>query len=74
MTADNLPLQKQAYRYQCAQRAHANYLENMPQTIISMLVAGLEYPKATAITGALWIASRLIYQYGYIWSDQPDGS
>ncbi|KAK2762648.1 hypothetical protein FQN54_000821 [Arachnomyces sp. PD_36] len=72
-TQEQTKTSKAAYRYQCAQRAHGNYLENMPQTLISMLVAGIEYPRATAVTGAIWVVSRLIYQYGYIWSDEPEG-
>ena len=39
-----------------------------------MLVAGLEYPRATAVAGGLWVLSRLVYQHGYIWSDKPDGA
>jgi glutathione S-transferase len=32
---------RDAYKYNCAQRAHGNLMEHMPQTIAYMLVAGL---------------------------------
>ena len=32
-----------------AQRAHYNYLEGLPATIVSLLVAGLAYPKVCAL-------------------------
>jgi glutathione S-transferase len=58
---------KDAYRYTCAQRSHANYMDNLPQAMISMLVAGLTYPRASAALGAGWMVSRLLFAYGYIY-------
>ena len=55
------------------QRAHAQYMENMPQTMASMLIAGLEYPKATAALGLGWIGMRLVYALGYVYSVKPGG-
>lgn len=55
-----------AYKFNCAQRAHGNLLENMPQTMISLLFAGLEYPTAAAGLGAAWVLFRIIYAFGYI--------
>ncbi|KIV80132.1 hypothetical protein PV11_07653 [Exophiala sideris] len=62
-----------AYKFNCAQRSHANLLENMPQTMIMSLFAGLEYPTATAALGAGWLVFRIIYAYGYIQSQKPHG-
>jgi len=62
-----------AYKFNCAQRAHANLLENMPQTMMYMLFAGLEYPVATAALGAGWLLFRMVYAYGYIQGQQENG-
>jgi glutathione S-transferase len=62
-----------AYKFNCAQRAHANLLENMPQTMMYMLFAGLEYPTATAGLGLGWLLSRALYAYGYIQGQRENG-
>ncbi|KIW16418.1 hypothetical protein PV08_06470 [Exophiala spinifera] len=62
-----------AYKFNCAQRAHGNLLENMPQAIASMLFAGLGYPVATAALGAGWIFFRIVYAYGYIEGSKAGG-
>jgi hypothetical protein len=56
-----------AYKFNCAQRAHTNLLENMNQTIAYMLFAGLAYPQPTAALGLTWVLSRSLYAYGYVW-------
>ena len=45
----------------------------MPQTMLTMLVAGLSYPLVTAGLGLGWVACRVLYAYGYITSDDPKG-
>lgn len=55
-----------AYRFNCAQRAHANLLENLPQTVVGMLVGALVYPRLTAWLGAAWWVSRVLYVAGYV--------
>ncbi|KIW95920.1 uncharacterized protein Z519_02986 [Cladophialophora bantiana CBS 173.52] len=62
-----------AYKFNCAQRAHANLLENMPQTIAYMLFAGLEYPTATLALGAGWLFFRIVYALGYIRGQAKNG-
>jgi len=62
-----------AYKFNCAQRAHAQFLENMPQTIILLLVAGLKYPQATALLGVGWVIGRVLYLYGYVYSGKEHG-
>lgn len=64
---------KDAYKYTCAQRSHANFMENMSQAMMSMLVAGLTYPKTSALLGAGWLVSRMLYAYGYIYSEKKNG-
>ncbi|OQV02632.1 hypothetical protein CLAIMM_07789 [Cladophialophora immunda] len=63
-----------AYKFNCAQRAHGNLLENMPQTIAYMLFAGLEHPTATAALGTAWLAFRIAFAFGYISSQKKNGA
>ncbi|KAL1967868.1 hypothetical protein VTN77DRAFT_2557 [Rasamsonia byssochlamydoides] len=62
-----------AEQFNCAQRAHANYLENMPQTMLFTLVAGLKWPNAAAALGAGWVITRALFLYGYVYSGKPQG-
>ncbi|OAS99323.1 glutathione S-transferase [Blastomyces dermatitidis ER-3] len=62
-----------AHRFNCAQRAHSNFLEHMPLTTLSALVAGLKYPSATIALTGTWIVMRALYMYGYVYSDKPYG-
>ena len=64
---------RDAYKFNCAQRAHGNLMENMPQTIAFMLFAGLGHPITTAWLGVGWVLSRIVYAYGYIASSKPHG-
>ncbi|OKL60958.1 hypothetical protein UA08_03663 [Talaromyces atroroseus] len=73
-TVEQCKANPNAYRFNCAQRAHGNLLENMPQTIAYMLVAGLKWPNASAALGAAWVVSRALYAHGYITSTKPNGS
>ncbi|KIW78463.1 hypothetical protein AYO21_08304 [Fonsecaea monophora] len=72
-SAEKVKESQAAYKFNCAQRAHANLLENMPQTIAYMLFAGLEYPTATAALGAAWLAFRIVYAIGYVKGTKKDG-
>jgi glutathione S-transferase len=63
-----------AHTFNCAQRAHAQFMENAPQTMLSMLVAGLEYPNATIGLSLGWLVFRVLYMYGYVYQDKPGGS
>lgn len=62
-----------AYKFNLAQRAHGNLLENMPQAIASTLVAGLVYPRAAPVLASIWLLGRIVYAYGYIMSTKPHG-
>ncbi|PYH95755.1 hypothetical protein BO71DRAFT_440048 [Aspergillus ellipticus CBS 707.79] len=62
-----------AHKFNCAQRAHANFLENATQTMLFTLVAGLKYPQLATLFGGLWVFFRTIYLYGYVYSTQPRG-
>ncbi|OQO10945.1 hypothetical protein B0A48_05200 [Cryoendolithus antarcticus] len=56
---------KKMYLFNCAQRAHGNFLENMPAFTIAMLIAGLRFPVTAAIMGLGWNVSRIFYAVGY---------
>lgn len=66
--------QPKADAFNCAQRAHTNYLENAPQTMLLTLVAGLKYPAATTLIGATWVVMRVLFLYGYVYSGQAAGA
>jgi len=72
-TPEQVKSSKEAYKFNCAQRAHGNLLENMPAAIATLLFAGLFYPQASPILGLVWVVSRALYAYGYITSEKPDG-
>ena len=72
-TAEQAKSSKEAYKFNCAQRAHANYLENAPFTALSMLAAGLTYPLVTAGLGLGWVAGRVLYLRGYVYSEKENG-
>ena len=45
----------------------------MSQTIPSMLIAGLAYPRLTSCLGLGWLACRTAYMVGYVYSGQAKG-
>ena len=51
--------------FNSAQRAHQNFNENHPTALGAMAIAGLKYPAATAVLGAVWSVNRVIYAVGY---------
>ncbi|KAL3425027.1 MAPEG family protein [Phlyctema vagabunda] len=55
----------EAFRFNCAQRAHANFTENQPSLLGALLVAGLRFPVTSAVMGACWSLSRFAYMVGY---------
>ncbi|THC91852.1 hypothetical protein EYZ11_008674 [Aspergillus tanneri] len=62
-----------AEQFNCAQRAHANFLENSPHTTLSILVSGLKYPQLAAGLGVAWCVARALFLYGYVYSGKPQG-
>ncbi|MCJ1297411.1 hypothetical protein MMC08_000197 [Hypocenomyce scalaris] len=61
------------YLFNCAQRAHANYLENYPMFLTGMLISGLKYPVLSAGLGASWCVARVFYTLGYMRKDKEQG-
>ncbi|KFY35852.1 hypothetical protein V494_05529 [Pseudogymnoascus sp. VKM F-4513 (FW-928)] len=54
-----------AYRFNCAQRAHANFSENHPSVLATLLIAGVEFPRVAAGLGGIWVLGRYLYMTGY---------
>jgi len=55
----------EAQQFNCAQRAHANFVENQVSAVGALLLAGIRFPLTSAILGAAWTISRYIYMVGY---------
>uniref|UniRef100_UPI0035900FD0 glutathione S-transferase 3, mitochondrial-like n=1 Tax=Myxine glutinosa TaxID=7769 RepID=UPI0035900FD0 len=58
-----------SHLFNCVQRAHQNTLEALPFWMIFQLIAGLAYPVAAAVLGAIWVTSRFTYAHGYYTGD-----
>ncbi|KAF1809176.1 membrane-associated proteins in eicosanoid and glutathione metabolism [Eremomyces bilateralis CBS 781.70] len=59
--------------FNCAQRAHYNFLENYVSFLPALLIAGLKFPVSAAITGAVWSVFRIVYAVGYTKKNTPNG-
>lgn len=46
-------------------RVHQNYVENVGVLIPATLIAGLKFPRAAAIAGAIHLLGRTLYAAGY---------
>lgn len=57
---------KDWYLFNCAQRAHINFVESIATYLILLLVAGLYNPLVTAGLGVALIVGRIIYGIGYV--------
>ncbi len=57
-------------KFNGAQRAHQNTLEQVPFFLVTMILAGLRHPEAAAGLGGCWILARLIFSAGY-WTGVP---
>ncbi|OXV09549.1 hypothetical protein Egran_02693 [Elaphomyces granulatus] len=72
-TVEQCKSNPKAEQFNCAQRAHANFLENSPQTMLYILISGLKYPGVATAIGSVWLISRALYLYGYVYSGKPQG-
>lgn len=55
----------EAIRFNCAQRAHANFTENHTSFLAALLLSGVHFPRTAASLGLLWSFSRYMYMRGY---------
>ncbi|KUJ07097.1 membrane-associated proteins in eicosanoid and glutathione metabolism [Mollisia scopiformis] len=53
-----------AHQFNCAQRAHGNFIENQPTALGSLLLAGIRFPVTSALLGIAWTISRYVYSQG----------
>lgn len=56
---------KAMYLFNCAQRGHQNFNENIVPFLGAMLISGLKYPRAAATMGAVFCVGRVVYSWGY---------
>ncbi|TWU74720.1 hypothetical protein ED733_005295 [Metarhizium rileyi] len=62
-----------AYAFNCAQRAHANFTESHTSFLGALLVGGLRFPLTAAVLGASWSLFRVMYLFGYTSQAGPQG-
>lgn len=67
-TPEQAAADPRAYTYNCAQRAHANYVENLFPAVGAMLLGGLRNPRAATLLGVSWMGMRVLYFLNYIMS------
>lgn len=64
---------KNLYLFNCAMRAHYNFMENYNSALPALLIAGLKFPLTAALAGAAWTAFRVMYAVGYTRADKDRG-
>jgi len=57
--------EEQWFKFNCAQRAHQNYLEVLPMILSWLLIGGLKYPLYAVGFGVTTIVGRQFYSMGY---------
>ena len=72
--ADSDDLRNRLLRFNSAQRAHSNFLENHTNNLMLILVAGLRYPVAAAALGTFWSLNRILFARGYMDVTKKEGS
>jgi len=55
----------EAHKFNCAQRAHANFIENQPTMLGALVLGGLRFPVSAALLGGAWTVARYFYMTGY---------
>lgn len=65
IAAASPPRAQALYLFNCAQRAHGNFVENYPVVLSSMLISGLVYPRLAAGAGMMWVLGRVLYALAY---------
>ena len=56
---------KEWFQFNLDQRAHRNYLEQLPIVVFAIAVSGLVYPVSTQVLGAIYLICRQFYAWGY---------
>eukprot|EP00347_Sterkiella_histriomuscorum_P021275 403334577 len=63
---------KDWFQFNCAQRIHANSLEQLSWALPALLINGLFFPKFSASMGLVVLVGRELYRYGYMSNDGPN--
>ncbi|KAH8174276.1 MAPEG family protein [Sarocladium implicatum] len=62
---EHLKKDPNAKQFDNAFRAHANYIENLPQFLVALFISGLKFPVASAAASGVWLVARYMYLQGY---------
>ena len=62
-----------ALKFNSIQKAHSHFTENHPSFLITVLIAGLEYPEWATRLGAAWCVARLLFLIGYSRTNYENG-
>jgi glutathione S-transferase len=54
-----------AFKFNCVQRAHQNYLEQLPGILAMIVLGTFSFPLFTVIFGSIWLIARFFYATGY---------
>ena len=60
------------FRFNCAQRVHANSLEHLSWSLPLLLFNGFFFPKFATSMGLMIFVGRELYRYGYMSPDGPN--
>ncbi|KAH6854264.1 hypothetical protein B0I37DRAFT_25328 [Chaetomium sp. MPI-CAGE-AT-0009] len=71
-SAEQAEKDPRAFSFNCAQRAHNNFTENLTPFLAGLLVAGLKYPVFAGSLGGVWSLARIMFAIGYT-SNGPQG-
>jgi len=51
--------------FNCVQRGHQNYLEGLPGFLLTLGIAGVQFPLISSALGVIYLAGRIVYAIGY---------
>lgn len=56
---------KNVRAFNCVQRSHQNLLETLPGYLLTVLIAGLEFPVTAFVLASMYLYSRMVWVKGY---------
>ncbi|KAJ3314272.1 Microsomal glutathione S-transferase 3 [Boothiomyces sp. JEL0838] len=68
-TAQEADQDRKKHIFNCVQRGHQNTLEHIPGFLILLGLSAIEYPVVSAVSGAVYLASRIVYAKCYATGD-----
>ncbi|KAJ3270714.1 Microsomal glutathione S-transferase 3 [Terramyces sp. JEL0728] len=68
-TAQEAEQDSKKHVFNCVQRGHQNTLENIPGFLILLGLSAIEFPLVSAVSGAVYLVSRIVYAKGYASGD-----